>query len=71
MFGVLNARLGGQGRYRAFPPRVPVEQRYFTLTFVKVGTVTVQESGRKVRGQTTIAAVLFLDCDKNKRRFLV
>ncbi|CAN0008927.1 unnamed protein product [Ectocarpus sp. 4 AP-2014] len=47
MFAVLNARLGGQGRYRAFPPRVPVEQRYFTLTLVKVGTVTVQESGRK------------------------
>ncbi|CAM9604760.1 unnamed protein product, partial [Ectocarpus fasciculatus] len=47
MFAVLNARLGGRGRYRAFPPRVPVERRYFTLTFVKVGTVTVQESGRK------------------------
>ncbi|CAN0363721.1 unnamed protein product [Ectocarpus sp. 12 AP-2014] len=47
MLAVLDARLGGQGRYRAFPPRVPVEQRYFTLTFVKVGTVTVQESGRK------------------------
>eukprot|EP00752_Nemacystus_decipiens_P005954 g5377.t1 len=46
-FPVLNARLGAGGRYRAYPPRVPVESRYFALMFVKIGTVTVLDSGRE------------------------
>lgn len=49
MFPILNARLGAGGRYRAYPPRVPVESRYFTLMFVNIGTVTVLDSGREVR----------------------
>lgn len=49
MFPILNARLGAGGRYRAYPPRVPVERSYFTLMFVNVGTVTVLDSAREVR----------------------
>ncbi|CAM9355971.1 unnamed protein product, partial [Hapterophycus canaliculatus] len=47
MFPVLNARLGAGGRYRAHPMSVPVGSRYFTIVFVKVGTVTVHNSGRE------------------------
>lgn len=48
MMSILSARLGVGGRYRACPPRVPVESRYFTVVFVRVSTVTVQDSGREV-----------------------
>lgn len=47
MLAVLNARLGAGGRYQAYP-EAPVGSRYYTLMFVKVGTVTVQGSGREV-----------------------
>lgn len=50
VFPILNARLGAGGRYRAYPPRVPVESRYFTLMFIKISTVKVLDSGREVRG---------------------
>ncbi|CAN0408433.1 unnamed protein product [Pylaiella littoralis] len=46
MLAVLNARLGAGGRYQAYP-EAPVGSRYYTLMFVKVGTVTVQGSGRE------------------------
>lgn len=58
MVSMLNARLGVGGRYRAFPPSVPVERRYFTLVFVRVGTVKVEDSGRKVRGETVTRRVV-------------
>eukprot|EP00903_Cladosiphon_okamuranus_P013082 g12203.t1 len=47
VFPILNARLGAGGRYRAYPRRVPVENRYFTIMFVKTSTVTVLDSGRE------------------------
>lgn len=49
MFPILNVRLGAGGRYRAHPTNVPLGSRYFTIMFVKVGTVTVHNSGREVR----------------------
>lgn len=49
MLAVLSARLGVGGRYRPYPPSIPVERRYFTLMFVRVSTVTVQDSVRQVR----------------------
>lgn len=60
MVSMLNARLGVGGRYRAFPPSVPVERRYFTLVFVRVGTVKVEDSGRKVRRKTVTRTVAFV-----------
>lgn len=45
---VFNTRLGVGGRYRCFPESAPTERRYFTVVFVRVATVTVQESNRMV-----------------------
>lgn len=48
MLAVLSARLGVGGRYRPYPPSIPVERRYFTLMFVRVSTVAVLDSVRQV-----------------------
>lgn len=48
MASILGSRLGVGGRYRAYPPKVPVQSLYFTLVFVRVGTVAVQDSVREV-----------------------
>ena len=48
MLAVLSARLGVGGRYRPYPPSIPVERRYFTLMFVRASTVEVQDSIRQV-----------------------
>ena len=48
MLAVLSARLGVGGRYRPYPPSIPMERRYFTLVFIRVSTVAVLDSGRQV-----------------------
>eukprot|EP00904_Undaria_pinnatifida_P008750 jgi/Undpi1/5004/HiC_scaffold_19.g08356.m1 len=47
MLAVLSARLGVGGRYRPYPPSIPMERRYFTLVFIRVSTVAVLDSGRQ------------------------
>lgn len=46
----LNNALGRGGGYRCYPSRIPVERRYFTMVFVRVATVAVQDSDREVGG---------------------